>query len=81
MGEDVTRAFRRRGRLVAVGSVGDEHVGGDGRVRGMHAPGRPQRVVDVDGARRLLADVDVVELVDGDVGEADPRHPRLRARR
>jgi hypothetical protein len=58
-----------------------EHVGADGHVRRVHAPGGAQSVVGVKGARRLRGNVGVVELVDRDVGESDSRHAGLGARR
>ena len=58
--------------------MGDEHVGGDGRMGRVHAALAPERVVDREDARGLGADVGIVELEDGHVGEPDPRHARLR---
>ena len=80
VGQDVAAERGRRFRLRPERAVSAEDVGADGGVRGVHAPGGAERVVGVERARRLAGDVGVVELVDRDVREADPRHARLRPR-
>jgi len=74
-------AAQRGGRLglYPKPAVGYQHIRADGDVSSVHATRGAQRVVSIERARGLRSYIGVIQLVDRDVGEPDPRHPELRS--